>query len=100
MGPNSCIFSYSEKQKSLTVASALAIREKRQNRVAVGQTSRVTLSNIMGVILHNFIFAKNFRFMCHVRLDEPAVLKGASAGNCNLTFLRSPLITTERMQHV
>lgn len=40
MGPNSCFFSYLEKQKSLTVASALAIREKRPDGVAVSQTPK------------------------------------------------------------
>ena len=39
MGPNSCIFSHLEIQRSLTMATAWANREKRQNGVAVGQTS-------------------------------------------------------------
>ena len=51
MSPNSCIFSFLEKRKSFTVASASGIREKRQNRVAVGQAAKVMLGNMMGVIL-------------------------------------------------
>ena len=54
MGPNSYVFSYLEKQKSLTVASAMAIEEERQNGVAVGQTSKIILGNIMGIILDKF----------------------------------------------
>ena len=54
MGPNYYIFSHLEKQKSLAVASALAIRETRQNGVPAGQTSKVILGNIMGVILDKF----------------------------------------------
>ena len=54
--PNSCIFSNLEKPKSLTVASALASREKRQNRVAVGQITKVTLGNIIEVILDKSLY--------------------------------------------
>ena len=39
-----------------TVASPLAIREKRQNGVAMGQTSKVILAHTMGIILDKSLY--------------------------------------------
>ena len=92
--------SLSRKLKSLTVASALARREKGQNRVAVVQTSKVLTTQYYGINFRQvFVLLRTLRFMCPVRLDATSWSHSSISWQLNLTSSRPPLKTTDRRQH-